>query len=131
MIQKLVLPSQFLKFLYSIALETNSAMFTIAISTLNMINWPLFRAYGTDNCRGISFDEHASQNVFGFLGCNINVEMISFDINKTYIGVIISSIQIFFKTILPWAEPTIYQLILRGFEVALRVSSVVLLGHRM
>ena len=68
MIQKFVLPSQFLKFLYSIALETNSDMFTIAKNTLNMMNCPLFLAYGTDNCRGIIFDVKASQNVFGFRG---------------------------------------------------------------
>ena len=52
------------------ALDTNKAMLTIAKSTLNIMNCPLFRAYGTLSWRGISFDEHASQNVLGFLGCN-------------------------------------------------------------
>ena len=67
-IQKFVLPSQFAKCLYSIALETNSDMLTIAKNMLNIINCPLFRAYGTDNCRGMIFDVNASQNVFGFRG---------------------------------------------------------------
>ena len=61
-------PSQFLKFPYAMALETNNDRFTIAKTTLNKIKCALFLAYGTLICLGISFEVHPSQHVLGLLG---------------------------------------------------------------